>query len=343
MMRWVYVCLILVLLAVPQISSSTMCDPSYQNCRTPLIDLIDHEQTAIDVFMWFMQDGRYVAALERAQKRGVTVRVLANNKWAPTNLNITYLNLLADAGIPIRVKATDGMLHTKAMVFHSQGVVEHGGANFSPTAFKPITPYENFTDEIIQFNDDPMIVQTFMMSFDSWWINTHHFRNYANVSNPVRLNPPMAKDPSVQISTPSDQHSYERRMVEAIDAEQVGIDAIQYRITDKQIIAAVMRAHQRGVPVRILTDPTSMAWRNHGYYQMAMRGAGVPIKTRVHAGLTHEKLVIFRGQHLAEFGSQHWTAAESAIEHNLWASDDATFDWAVRHFDHKWGAETEFR
>ncbi|MEN3334095.1 MAG: hypothetical protein V7641_3460, partial [Blastocatellia bacterium] len=33
-----------------------MCDTSFEDCRQPLWDLIDHETVRIDVSIWFIQD-----------------------------------------------------------------------------------------------------------------------------------------------------------------------------------------------------------------------------------------------------------------------------------------------
>jgi hypothetical protein len=42
----------------------------------------------------------------------------------------------------------------KAMIFTGQNTVEFGGANCSAWAFLPVTPYVNYTDEVIRFTDD---------------------------------------------------------------------------------------------------------------------------------------------------------------------------------------------
>lgn len=322
-------------------SADTLCDTSHQNCRVLLVQLINHEQERIDIFAWFFKDGRIVAALNRAQKRGVQIRILSNDRW-PTSTRGVTLRALRDAGLSVRVKASSGMAHTKAMIFHGQMVVEHGGANFSSFAFVPVVPYRNYTDEIVHFTTDPSIVRSFMTSFDDWWTSSQ-FRHFGHASNPQRANPPLERDARLQVSSPANPHEFHRRVREAIDAETVGVDAIMYRITDPGIRDALLRAHQRGVRVRILTDPTSMDWRTHPDVERALRAAGIEVKRRVHAGLTHEKLMVLHGQTLAVIGSQNWTVTEYAIEHNLFEDDPATVQWARDHFERKWDSPSEFR
>ena len=54
-----------------------MCDSSYENCRTELLNLIKAEKVGIDVGMWFMEDARY--ATELTYRRGVSVLLFSPN------------------------------------------------------------------------------------------------------------------------------------------------------------------------------------------------------------------------------------------------------------------------
>ena len=50
-------------------AAESLCDSSYQDCRTPLINLIRAENVGIDVGFWFMEDQRYVSELMRVYTR----------------------------------------------------------------------------------------------------------------------------------------------------------------------------------------------------------------------------------------------------------------------------------
>src|SRR5690349_15963795 len=52
-------------------AAERLCDASAENCRTPLIDLINNEHQGIDVGVWFFKDDRFVTALVNAKNRGV--------------------------------------------------------------------------------------------------------------------------------------------------------------------------------------------------------------------------------------------------------------------------------
>ena len=47
-----------------------ICDTAFEDCRAPLIQLIDNETTRIDFAFWFLEDARISAAVSRAAARG---------------------------------------------------------------------------------------------------------------------------------------------------------------------------------------------------------------------------------------------------------------------------------
>ena len=57
-------------------ATETLCDPSFQDRRQQLLNLIAAETTEIDVGLWFMEDARYSNAIVKRWQAGVQVRVL---------------------------------------------------------------------------------------------------------------------------------------------------------------------------------------------------------------------------------------------------------------------------
>ncbi|HVZ23933.1 MAG TPA: phospholipase D-like domain-containing protein, partial [Vicinamibacterales bacterium] len=315
------------------------CDTSFEDCRTPLLDLINNETVGIDVAFWFMEDARYSAAIINRFKAGVPVRVLFDSRalpGEPTEQQI--IDDLRNAGIPIRNKTSSGILHWKTMLFVGQSTVEFSGANYSAEAFVPISPYQNYVDETIYFTDDSAIVDSFKTKYDDNWTNTTDFTNYANVTSLVRNYPTYSIDS--RLNFPPKQ-SFRNRAVGAYNAETAGIDAIMYRITDRAHSDAMIAAVGRGVPVRIITEPNqyrdaSRLW--HAWNVDRMYMAGVQIRHRYHEGLTHEKLTLLKGQHMTIFGSSNWTSSssDSQIEHNLFTTDSTSYQWGEDQFNRKW-------
>jgi phosphatidylserine/phosphatidylglycerophosphate/cardiolipin synthase-like enzyme len=335
---------VFLLRAAPASGLERLCDPSFEDCRAPILTLIANEKVGIDLGFWFMEDARYTAALIKRFQAGVPVRVLVDPRANVNNpANASRLKELADAGIPMRKCVSSGILHWKAMIFAGQNTVQFGSANYSAWAFVPVQPYVNYTDETVYFTDRLSLVQTFMVKFDELWTNTTIFKDYANVLNqPTREYPIFVKDPALNFP-PSE--SFASRAVKAYNAETGRIDAIMYRITDRSHADAMIAAAKRGLIVRLLTEPKQ--YRDPNYLWDAwnvdrMYMGGVEVKMRAHEGLNHEKVVILYNQVMSIFGSSNWTSASTSSqqEHNLFIKGQSFFDYFRTQFLRKWNNKT---
>src|ERR1043165_7621497 len=171
---------VLILAATRIQAQERLCDPAYEDCRTPLWNLIDAETAGIDVAFWFMQDPSYATKLINKFKAGVPVRVLVDPRANPTYAgNEDVLNQLKAAGIPMRYKIGDGIVHWKMMLFVSQNKLEFSGANYSGNFFVPDAPNSNYIDEAIYFTDDPSLIGSFKTKYDDVWTNTVDYGNFA--------------------------------------------------------------------------------------------------------------------------------------------------------------------
>ena len=324
-------------------AADRLCDTAYEDCRTPLLTLIRDEQVGIDVAFWFMEDARYTAALERKVAEGVSVRVLvdprANGAYP---LNADRLRELRDSGIPMRRRVAPGILHWKMMLFEGQNTVQFSAANYT-SAFVPTVAFENYIDEVIYFTDDTAVVDSFRTRFDDLWTDDTAYGDYANVTRPlVRRYPWFEKDPELNFPP---RESYRSRAVGRYDAETQAIDVIMYRITDRAHTDAMIRALQRGVPVRLITEPEQYRDRSrywHSWNVDRLYAAGAQIRHRAHAGLMHQKSVLLRAQALTIFGSSNWTSPSSSSqeEHNYFTHKADFFVWFSDQFERKWANTT---
>ena len=328
-----------------------LCDPAYENCRTPLIQLIRNETVGIDVGFWFMEDTRFANELIAKWRAGVPVRVVMDTrglrqfvmKAPPCRWRCSRT-----PAFPMREKTgSNGIFHFKMMLFAGQNVVEFSGANYSPEAFVYSTPYANYIDEVIAFSDEASIVNSFKTRFDDVWTDvttgTQKFSNYANITGPlVRHYPTYPIDPELQFSPWT---SFASRSIARYKAETIAnaghIDAIMYRITDRRHTDQMIAAVARGVPVRLITEPEQYRdplrlWHSWNVDRLYM--AGIQVRHRSHTGLSHEKLTVLHGQRMAIMGSSNWTSAsdQSQHEHNIFTTKSWMFDWSVNHFSRKW-------
>ena len=317
-----------------------LCDPTFQDCRADLLTYIAQETVEIDVGAWMFTDARYTNALVAAWQRGVKVRVLMDPRCQTEHSAcVPQQQQLQDAGIPMRNRLGSGILHWKCMIFASQGQIEFAGANYAPFEFVPETPWVNYTDEIIYYTNNPALVQSFMTKFDDLWTSTTEFANFANVNGPLtRSYPTYPIDP--ELNFPPDD-SYRNRAIAAYDNETQQIDVQMFRITDQQHSLGMIRAINRGVPVRLITDETE--YRNpdrlwDAYNVDMMYHAGVQVRLDGHQGIDHAKGVILYSQGLSIFGSSNWTSPSSDTqrEHNYFTVQPWIFQWMTDTFNRKW-------
>jgi phosphatidylserine/phosphatidylglycerophosphate/cardiolipin synthase-like enzyme len=337
--RWLIALLALLVCATSARAADTLCDPSTTNCRTQLLTLIQNEQVGIDVGFWFMQDSRYMSEIVKRWQAGVPVRVLIDPRANPSYPgNDQMIAGFQSAGVPLRKRTASGILHWKMMLFAGQNTVEFGSANYSPDAFVPVAVYTNYVAETVYVTDDPAVVNSFKTKFDDSWTDTSSFANYANVGALTRTYPTYPIDSSLNFPPAQD---YASRAVGRYNAETLKLDAIMFRITDQRHTNAIINAHNRGVPVRLIVendeyrDPNYLwdAWNVDRLY-----AAGVPLRWRGHAGENHEKLVLLYGQSMTIFGSSNWTtaSANSQQEHNYFTTKHSIFLWFSSQFERMW-------
>lgn len=339
-------CALLLIVAHPPAARAAerLCDTSFQDCRAPLLTLIANEHARIDVAFDMMEDDVIADALIKRFKAGLPVRVLMDpRRNAVSSRNAAVLQKLAAAGIPMRGKTSGSSLHWKFMLFPGQETLEVGAANFSDYYFIPVTPYLNYTDEAVYYTDDAALVDSFKTRMDDAWLSTAGFTNYANVHTTLaRVYDTFPISPNL-LFVPWE--NFAKRAVPLYDAEATRIDVIMYKITEPSHADGLIRAAKRGVPVRLIVEPswyrsTSNVWQ--AYNVDRLYAAGVQIRVRAHQGFTHEKVALLYGQLTSIFGSSNWTSESntSQHEHNYFTKKSWIFSWFKANFERKWKNST---
>jgi phosphatidylserine/phosphatidylglycerophosphate/cardiolipin synthase-like enzyme len=326
-------------------SLERLCDNSYEDCRTPIINMIRAENVGLDVSFWFMTDTRYSSEIIRRWQAGVPVRILLDLR-ADTNYpaNASVRQSFVNAGIPIRHKTTTGINHWKMILYAGQGgqgAVHFTAANFANGSYSPVTPYTGYVDEAIYFTNDPDVVHTFMKKYDDHWTDTTHYANLANVPSVLSRNyPTYPMDPELNFTPEQD---YMDRLIAAMRLETQQIDVVMFRITSGKVPDELIRRVQAGVPIRLITDQAQ--YRNktyfwHSYNIDRMSVAGIPIKWKEDTTDqdVHQKSVVLHGQDMAIFGSSNWTTSSSDTqrEHNYFTRKAWFVDWFAAQFLRKW-------
>jgi hypothetical protein len=239
---------------------------------------------------------------------------------------------LANQGIPIRLRFNPTYFpeidHWKMALFVGQNTVVFGSANFAPTELAPVSS-TNYDDETVMFTDDATIVNAFKTKFDVMWNDTT-VEPESIISGPPYLkdwNDACANEPTGNCAdyhtlypnpapmivnrarlegdnaTPPDLiwgqgPDFNNRLTQEINNENARVDLVVYRLEVDNITSAILAKFNAGVPVRVLVDPVQYTnplypeyWLTHANVDK-LWAAGVPIRQRLHAGVTHMKTLV---------------------------------------------------
>jgi phosphatidylserine/phosphatidylglycerophosphate/cardiolipin synthase-like enzyme len=346
---------VVALASQPASAQERLCDPSWEDCYTPLLQHVATETAGIDMAFYMIELPGLADVLIARHQAGVPVRIIveprANLKF-PENQPI--LDRFKAAGIPMRYKLGDGIVHVKLMLLAAQNKIVFTGSNFGDGDVRPYDPFVNYVDGAWYFSDDPAVVNSFKTRYDDVWTNTTTYGNYANIASTLtRKYPTHPIDPSVNfLPNQNLSEDYGARTIAQIDQENQKIDLTMYRLTDVGICDALLRAVARGVPVRLLAEPNDYRFDASrlgaeltGPYNIdRLYAAGVQIRMRKHLGLTHQKSVSLYGQGLTIFGSSNWSLPSFNYqeEHNYFTNKTWFFQWFVDQFNRKWTSATEY-
>src|SRR5215813_5915896 len=340
-----------------QLSSAQerLCDPSFEDCYTPLIQAVQAETVEIDVALYMIELPGLADAIISRYQAGVPVRLTVEPRAsAKFPLNQTLLDRFQAAGIPMRYKLGDGIIHAKMLLFAGQNKVVFSSSNFGDGDLRPYEPYANYVDGAWYFSDDPAVVNSFKTRYDDNWTNTSLYGNYANIAAPLaRKYQTYPIDSSLDfLPNNNPAEDYGTRSIALIDQETRKIDVTMYRLTEPGICDALLRALVRGVEVRLLAEPDEYRFDASrtgseltGPYNIdRLYAAGVQIRMRKHLGLTHQKSLSLYAQGLTIFGSSNWSwqSFNYQEEHNYFTNKPWFFQWFVNQFNRKWNSATEF-
>ena len=302
------------------------------NVTDILVGLINAETTRIDVGAWLLSEHAISIAIANRWAAGVPVRVIGDRVaiFESDAHTKTEFYWLASQGVPIRLRYNPTwypeIIHWKAVILVGQNKVSFGSANLAPTQLAPVSP-TNYDDESVMVTDDPVLVGAFKTKFDRMWNDTtnepqsiygpapylKNWNDACTVEGPrcdfltVYLNPlPMIISTArLEPDNPlpadmiwSQGQDFNNRLIQEINAETIRVDLIEYRLTVPNVTQALLNKFSAGVPVRVIVDTYQYAnrlwpeyWLTHAYVDQ-LYAAGIPIRQRVHDGVTHMKTLI---------------------------------------------------
>jgi inorganic pyrophosphatase len=277
-----------------------------------LIAALDATRETMDLSLLELNHRGLYAAVSRARKRGVKVRIVVDAAHmypvAPGQTRSAELQRLIDEGFDIRVLRGGreyGLMHNKFAILDGR-LLWSGSANWSHAA-------DTFHQENVVYTDDAHRVEGFQASFDWMWGLARPVGERAGVAEggvpadatrPVVFNgvglPAYVFAPGVET---------EEWLLKAIAAARVSIDVAMFSCTSQRLREALLQARERqpGVKVRIVFDAVQyvnlidMAWFFLNGFDVRIAFGLMPKK-----GAMHNKFVVFDGV-LVQTGSYNWT------------------------------------
>src|SRR5688500_15765214 len=105
----------------PALAQERLCDPAFEDCFSPLLQTVEAETVGIDMALYWIELPELADAIIKRHQAGVPVRITveprANLKFPG---NQVILDRFKAAGIPMRYKLGDGIVHVKMLIFAGQ-------------------------------------------------------------------------------------------------------------------------------------------------------------------------------------------------------------------------------
>lgn len=103
-----------------------------------------------------------VKALTDAKRRGVDVKVVLDEKGNSSKASVAAMNLLVNAGIPVRTVKQFKIMHDKVLIVDNQ-TVEVGSYNWSRAATR------SNSENALVVREMPELAQTYLAHWQSRW------------------------------------------------------------------------------------------------------------------------------------------------------------------------------
>ncbi|WP_336703146.1 phospholipase D family protein [Pantoea dispersa] len=123
---------------------------------------LDSARESIRLMGYSFTSPEVVRALVAARRRGVDVRVVVDDKGNRSKASQAALNVLANAGIPLRTNGQYKIMHDKVIVTDGQNV-ETGSFNYTRSAA------ESNSENALVVRGVPALAQTYLAHWQSRW------------------------------------------------------------------------------------------------------------------------------------------------------------------------------
>ncbi len=277
--------------------------------RRPLLDEIEAATQSIDVEIYIISDDEILEALEAAQARGVSVRVLLEeHPFGGGGGQQGIFDRLLAAGMDVRwSNPAFRFSHIKMMVIDHDLVIIMN-QNLTASSFTG-------NRELGVITTAPAAVQTASAIFEADWAQ--------------EAEPP----PGPLVVSPTNARASLQSLIEGA---QTSVDVYAEVLRDPDLLHALEAAAQRGVTVRVIISPSA----SFDVERASLADAGVQVRL-LRSLYVHAKMILVDGQR-AFVGSQNisTTSLDQNRELGIIVSDPVSLARLSRVFDIDFTAAT---
>lgn len=148
-------------LAAPTVSAgfSPPAESNGQSALQLVLNTINGAKQHIDVAAYLFTSKPVAEALVSAQKRGVSVRVVADKKG---NMGYSAVTFLANQGVPVRLNTHYPVMHNKFIIVDGN-TVQTGSFNYTASAAK------RNAENVLVVQDAPDLAAAYQNTFNRLW------------------------------------------------------------------------------------------------------------------------------------------------------------------------------
>ncbi len=286
-----------------------------------ILNQINQAQDTIDIALYGWDATPEIHnAILKAKSRGVKLRIVydtSNNDYYPETKEIIKA---ADES------ATDGkqfLMHNKFMIFDKKKIIT-GSMNFSNTDFS------GFNSNCLLFINSAEIAQIYLEEFEQMLSGKFHNAKSHIAHKTVVL----GKTKLTPFFSPKDK-IITTNIIPLINSAKNYIYIPAFILTHDELAAALIKAKQRGVDVKIIIDATN-TFASRSKIKI-LRNAGVPVKVENYAGKVHSKSIIIDDKYIIA-GSMNFTKSgeNTNDENSLIIEDERLARYYREFFEYLW-------
>ena len=127
-----------------------------------VLNTIDSAKQSIRLMGYSFTSPEVVKALVASKKRGVDIKIVLDEKGNRNKASLAAMNIVVNAGIPLRTNGRYAIMHDKVMVVDNQ-TTEVGSFNWTRSAAS------RNSENVLVIRDMPELAQTYLPHWQSRW------------------------------------------------------------------------------------------------------------------------------------------------------------------------------